>query len=129
MKHILIAFVVAASTLSGEQQPQGPPAKPLTVQEYQRIERSLAAAQAELAKLEADAAARQARCMNAIGSHVFCACIVDNLPDEVDLRMYVAIATTSQKEYDGLAPDVKKIVDVIIAVRNKCVAAAFPQPK
>jgi hypothetical protein len=132
VRNLIVAAVLFASTLvHAEQQAPAPPKKPLTteqIQQLQDIDRARAALEVLKKNFEALAAKHTYQCMSAIGSRIFCSCLSENVPAVADLSMYVAVTTTSKEEigYDKLSADDRKVVDGILAGRDKCVAEAFP---
>jgi hypothetical protein len=79
------------------------------------------------ASVEARVVDRRAKCMNAFGSSTFCNCLSAALPLEVDFQRYIAVTTTDNDAVRRSDPD-QQIADVILATRDRCVAAAFRSP-
>jgi hypothetical protein len=119
MKHTLTAFVVIAIGIMGAIPMHGAQA---TGDQAARLAR--ATHETTVAVIMAD---RRSRCMDAIGSGVFCDCLNGALPLATDFLRYIRVTTATSVA--SLSPDDRKFADVIFAVRDQCVAAAFPTPK
>ena len=119
MNHSLTAFVVFAIGITGATQMRGAQA---TGDQAGRLAR--ATHQTTVEVIMAD---RRAGCMNAIGSGAFCDCLNGSLPLATDFLQYIRVTTV--KSVASLSAEDRKLTDVILAVRDRCVAAVFPTPK
>ena len=85
-------------------------------------------AQATLrATIEAIMADRQSKCMTVIGSRRFCDCLNGSLPLAADFQTYIRI--TIATGVGQLAPADRRVADLVLATRDRCVAAVFQTPK
>jgi hypothetical protein len=66
---------------------------------------------------------RRSRCMNAIGSAVFCDCLNGALPLDIDFQQYITVTTADRP--DQLPTIDQRLTDAIIATRDMCVARVF----
>ncbi|NTV50644.1 MAG: hypothetical protein HGB32_14735 [Geobacteraceae bacterium] len=67
------------------------------------------------------------QCLKAVGRDKFCSCIGENLPATVNFEQYIHTMVTSKEElgYSAMSLEQKKIVDAIMATREKCVEKGF----
>ena len=70
---------------------------------------------------------RRSGCMNAIGSGAFCDCLNGALPLATDFLQYIRVTTA--KSVASLSADDRKLAEVVLAVRDQCVAAVFSAAK
>lgn len=119
MKHLLTAFVVSAIGVMGAIHMHG---AQTTGDQARRLARATHETTVEV--IMAD---RRIRCMNAVGSGAFCDCLNGALPLATDFLQYIRI-TTAQSEV-SLSADDRKLAEVVLAVRDQCVAAVFPTAK
>ena len=67
------------------------------------------------------------QCLKAVGRDKFCSCIGENLPATVSFEEYIHTMVTPKDElgYSTMLPEQKKIVDTVMATREKCVEKGF----
>jgi len=76
------------------------------------------------ASIEAQVADRRVSCMKAFGNLSFCNCLSAALPLEVNFQRYVTITTADSDTIRASDSD-QRLTDVVLATRDRCVAAAF----
>lgn len=66
-------------------------------------------------------------CMKAVAREKFCTCVSDNLPREVSFEQYVHTLVTAREKlgYETMTPEQKKVVDVTLDTREKCIEKGF----
>jgi hypothetical protein len=57
----------------------------------------------------------------------FCDCLNGSLPLAIDFLRYIRVTTAMS--VPSPSADDRKLADLILAVRDQCVAAVFPTPK
>jgi hypothetical protein len=79
------------------------------------------------ASVEARVIDRRAKCTTAFGNRVFCDCLSAALPLDVDFQRYIAVTTADRATNRPPDPE-QRLRDVVLAVRDRCAAAAFGSP-
>jgi hypothetical protein len=120
MKRLLTAIVISAVGIMDATQMRG--AQRATGDQAGRLAR--ATHETTVGVIMAD---RRSRCMNSIGSGVFCDCLNGALPLATDFLQYIRVTTA--QSVASLSANDRKLAEVILAVRDQCVSGAFPTPK
>jgi type II secretory pathway pseudopilin PulG len=81
----------------------------------------------ELKQQQRLSAEKERMCVTAVGNEKICSCIAAALPADVGFERYVHIVVSTAEELrnDTLNPDERKNIDVVRAVREKCVKKGF----
>ena len=70
---------------------------------------------------------RRDRCIAAFGNRVFCDCLSAALPLDMDFQRYITVTTVNRDTVRPSASN-QQLRDVVLAIRDQCVAAAFGRP-
>ena len=79
------------------------------------------------ASVDARVTDRRGRCITAFGNRVFCDCLSAALPLEVDFQRYITVTAADRDTVRPSHSD-QQLTNVVLATRDRCVAAAFGRP-
>jgi hypothetical protein len=117
---LIFSFIFAIKPIYANTQPQ-------TLGQIQEQEASEALQNQETKSLEEFGNIidkRKSDCLKALGNDKFCDCLNDKLPIMASFLFYVETVISSKGEINDAirqTPDLAKVIDKIISVRNECV--------